>query len=448
MPSPSFPATKLWSKSDGTNSPVVVMCLAPPMWLALPKPFPIELQWEIIMYLKDDPNTVRLAPYMYHIVELRGEIQALGFLHWLQGGLEHHVTEAQATPSRQRTQSHNRLSIQPITVHTVQQRRSNAVNYTESWAGVRVIPCVSRETSTLALALTEGFSECSLAADQPRGRDGVRRRTSDQARKLTKMISDCTSTGDHDVLGTPPEPPPPLTSPDEPAKPQNELPSIELEGERREPSCDSDDAPTRAETDASGASDGEKDPRNRPRGVPNASEQARQHWKQEDEENSPAIGPDKPDEPGGETAAPDGLQSDPERLEGEGNDNDNDETSASHRLGVSREGERRGEARRGNEGKVTGAKGGQVQSCTSSSPRPPVSGGGMGHRRQCVVVVQAAVVVWVRPSREGAACAHMSSLSYRWWRWAVGTVAEATRTRVSIRRSDGGGCDEGRSRDK
>ncbi|KAI9567110.1 hypothetical protein HD554DRAFT_2039797 [Boletus coccyginus] len=100
MPSPSFPATKLWSKSDGTNSPVVVMCLAPPMWLALPKPFPVELQWEIIMYLKDDPNTVRyalvakhfydwLAPYMYHIVELCGEIQALGFLHWLQGGLEH-----------------------------------------------------------------------------------------------------------------------------------------------------------------------------------------------------------------------------------------------------------------------------------------------------------------------------------------------------------------------
>jgi hypothetical protein len=32
----------------------------------------------------------RLAPYMYHTVELRGEIQALGFLHWLQSGPEYH----------------------------------------------------------------------------------------------------------------------------------------------------------------------------------------------------------------------------------------------------------------------------------------------------------------------------------------------------------------------
>lgn len=158
---------------------------------------------------------------------------------------------------------------------------------------------------------------------------------SDQAQKLMKMISDCTSTGDHNVPGTPPEPPLPLTSPDEPAKPQNELLSIKLERERREPSCDLDDTPTRAKTDTSGASDGEKDPRNRPKGVPNVSEQARQHWKQEDEENSPVIGTDKPDELGGKMATPDGLQSDPECLEGEGNDDDDDETSALHRLQVS-----------------------------------------------------------------------------------------------------------------
>ena len=37
------------------------------------------------------------------------------------------------------------------------------------------------------------------------------------------------------------------------------------------------------------------------------------------------IGPDKPDELGGETAAPDGLQSDPECLDGKGNDDDDDD---------------------------------------------------------------------------------------------------------------------------
>ena len=42
------------------------------------------------------------------------------------------------------------------------------------------------------------------------------------------------------------------------------------------------------------------------------------------------IGPDKPDELGGETATPDSLQRDLECLDGEGNDDDNDETSASH----------------------------------------------------------------------------------------------------------------------
>ena len=152
-----------------------------------------------------------------------------------------------------------------------------------------------------------------------------------------KMISDCTSTGNHNVPGTPPEPPLPLTSLDKSARPQNKLLSIKLEGERGEPSCDSDDAPTRAETDTLGVSDGEKNPRNQPKGALNASEQARQHWKQEDEENSPVIGPDKPDKPGGETAAPDSLQSDPEHLEGEGNNNNNndDETSMLHQLGVS-----------------------------------------------------------------------------------------------------------------
>lgn len=34
-------------------------------------------------------RVARLAPYIYHTVELCGETQALGFLHWLQSGPEH-----------------------------------------------------------------------------------------------------------------------------------------------------------------------------------------------------------------------------------------------------------------------------------------------------------------------------------------------------------------------
>ena len=50
------------------------------------------------------------------------------------------------------------------------------------------------------------------------------------------------------------------------------------------------------------------------------------NWKHEDKQNTPVIGPDESDELGGKTAAPNGLQSDPECLDGEGND-DNDKTS-------------------------------------------------------------------------------------------------------------------------
>ena len=59
------------------------------------------------------------------------------------------------------------------------------------------------------------------------------------------------------------DPSTPFPSPDEPARPQNEPPSVELEGERRcIASCDV--GLTSAKTDASGASDGVEDDGKRP----------------------------------------------------------------------------------------------------------------------------------------------------------------------------------------
>lgn len=55
-----------------------------------------------------------------------------------------------------------------------------------------------------------------------------------------------------DVPGTSPEPPPPFTNPNEPTRPANKPPSVELEGKwNGYLSCDEE--PTTAETDASKA---------------------------------------------------------------------------------------------------------------------------------------------------------------------------------------------------
>ena len=109
-----------------------------------------------------------------------------------------------------------------------------------------------------------------------------------------------TSTNVNDVPEDPPDPP--LTSPDEPTRPENEPPSVELEGERRrDPSCD--DRSISAEATASGESEGDEDPRNRPKAAQNKSDRVRERLERRDEENSPGRTQDEPDAPGDEADA-------------------------------------------------------------------------------------------------------------------------------------------------
>jgi hypothetical protein len=104
-----------------------------------------------------------------------------------------------------------------------------------------------------------------------------------------------------DAPEDPPESPPPM--PDEPPRPQNEPPSVELEGERRDvASCDVER--TGGEADASGVSEGAEDDRERPTKPRNASERADEPLEHRSREDSPGTAPDEPDEPGGETAVP------------------------------------------------------------------------------------------------------------------------------------------------
>ena len=109
-----------------------------------------------------------------------------------------------------------------------------------------------------------------------------------------------TSMNVNDVPEDPPDPP--LTSPDEPTRPENEPPSVELEGERRrDPSCD--DGSISAEATASGELEGDEDPRNRPKAAQNKLDRVRERLEQRDEENSPGRTQDEPDAPGDEADA-------------------------------------------------------------------------------------------------------------------------------------------------
>ena len=180
---------------------------------------------------------------------------------------------------------------------------------------------------------------------------------------------------DDDLPGAPSEPPPPLTSPDEPARRENEPPSVELEGERRgNPSCDADatgvcsrvedngkrqknlenaseridepleqkdegDSPEGAldeldapgdKADASPASGRVEDDGERPMRLRNASERISQRSKRRSQKDSPEEARGDPDEPGGETVVPGGLQAYQEGPTS-GASEDGGETSASDR---------------------------------------------------------------------------------------------------------------------
>ena len=129
--------------------------------------------------------------------------------------------------------------------------------------------------------------------------EGARARATAHARSLTAVEEDGQRTvpDDDDAPGAPPEPPPPLTSPDEPARQHDEPPSVELEGERRSrASCD--DALTRADADASGASKGDEDPRNRPKTAQDALEQVPGRSRRRVEETSPGRAQDELGDPG------------------------------------------------------------------------------------------------------------------------------------------------------
>jgi hypothetical protein len=137
-----------------------------------------------------------------------------------------------------------------------------------------------------------------------------------------------TSQDEYDVPGLSPEPPPPFTSPDEPARVENEPPSVELEGERRDvASCDVER--TGGKADVSRASEGVEDDGNRSKKLWSASEHDRDRSKRINEENSPGRPGDEPDEPGGEAAVPGDVHSTQERPRCETSDVDN--TNASRR---------------------------------------------------------------------------------------------------------------------
>ena len=105
-----------------------------------------------------------------------------------------------------------------------------------------------------------------------------------------------------DVPGTSPEPPPPALPPDQPTRPQNEPPGVELEGERRRyPSCD--DGPTSDDADATGVSSLVEDDGKRPKNLENASERVDEPLEQKDEVNSPEGALDELDAPGDEADA-------------------------------------------------------------------------------------------------------------------------------------------------
>ena len=115
----------------------------------------------------------------------------------------------------------------------------------------------------------------------------------------------CNETIDNNIPEGPPEPPPP---PDRPVLPQNEPRDVELEGERKvDVSCNN--ALTTDEADASGVPRCGEDTGTEPKKLQNAIERVSKLPDHRVRGNSPRRVPDSPDEPGGETAVPDGAQS-------------------------------------------------------------------------------------------------------------------------------------------
>ena len=100
----------------------------------------------------------------------------------------------------------------------------------------------------------------------------------------------------------PPEPPPPVHTPDKPTHRKNEPPSVKLEGERCT-SASFDIRLTSTETNASGASRHDEDARNRPKAAQNASERERGRPNGRTREYSPEGGRDDRGDPRGEAHA-------------------------------------------------------------------------------------------------------------------------------------------------
>jgi hypothetical protein len=138
--------------------------------------------------------------------------------------------------------------------------------------------------------------------------EGERARATAHTRSTTtdEETGQRTETDIDDVPEDPPDPSTPFPMPDQPARPQNEPPSVELEGERRTvASCDVEH--NGGEADASGASDGVEDDGKRPMDLRKTLERVSKHLKPMEKQNSPDRPGEEPEDPGGEMAVPDGV---------------------------------------------------------------------------------------------------------------------------------------------
>jgi hypothetical protein len=107
-----------------------------------------------------------------------------------------------------------------------------------------------------------------------------------------------------------PEDPPesPLPMPDQPARPENEPLSVELEGERRSvASCDV--GLTSSDADTTGAPRRVEDDGDMSRKLGKVSDREHECSKRRTRANLPDQARDEPDNPGGEVAVPDNIQS-------------------------------------------------------------------------------------------------------------------------------------------
>ena len=128
--------------------------------------------------------------------------------------------------------------------------------------------------------------------------EGARARTTAHARLTTadEENNQRNETDVDDVPEDPPDPSTPFPSPDETARPQNEPPSVELEGERRcIASCDV--GLTSAKTDASGASDGVEDDGKRPMNLRKTLERVDEPSEHRNQENPPGRTQVDPSDP-------------------------------------------------------------------------------------------------------------------------------------------------------